>query len=99
MFQKEKYLEINNIEVRQILCRFRTSSHHLRVETERHKHNSLERSQRICKFCSQNEIEDEPLFFFIKCAFYNSLREELYTKIQNYCKNVIKLDNNPNLHG
>ena len=47
MFQKEKYLEINNFEVRQILCRFRISSHHLRVETERHKNNSLERSQRI----------------------------------------------------
>jgi hypothetical protein len=40
MFQKEKYLEINNFEVRQILCRFRISSHHLRVETERHKKNS-----------------------------------------------------------
>ena len=89
MFQKEKYLEINNIEVRQILCIFRTSSHHLRVETERHKYNSLERLQRICKFCSQNDIEDET-HFLIKCAFYNSLREELYTQIQNYCKNVIK---------
>jgi hypothetical protein len=63
MLQKEKYLEINNIEVRQILCIFRTSSHHLRVETERYKNNSLERLQRICKFCSQNDIEDEPLFF------------------------------------
>ena len=85
MFQKEKYLEINNFEVRQILCRFRISSHHLRVETERHKSNSLERSQRICRFfCSQNDIEYEP-YFLIKCAFYNSLREELYTKIQNYC--------------
>jgi hypothetical protein len=33
------------------------------------------------------------LFFLIKCVFYNSLREELHTKIQNYCKNFIKLDN------
>ena len=92
MFQKEKYLEINSFEVRQILCRFRISSHHLRVETERHRNNSLERSQRICRFCSQNDIEDEP-HFIIKCAFYNSLREELYTKMQNYCKHFIKLDN------
>ena len=92
MLQKEKYLETNNIEVRQILCRFRISSHHLRVETERHKNNSRERSQRICKFCSQNDINDEP-HFLIKCAFYNGLREELYTKIQNYCKNFIKLEN------
>ena len=37
-------------------------------------------------------MEDEP-HFLIKCAFYNGLREELYTKIQNYCKNFIKLDN------
>jgi hypothetical protein len=59
MFQKEKYLEINNFEVRQILCRFRISSHHLRVETERYKNNYIERSQWICKFCSQNYIEDE----------------------------------------
>ena len=92
MFQKEKYLEINSFEVRQILCRFRISSHHLRVETERHKNNSLERSQRIYTFCSRNDIEDEP-HFLIKCAFYNSLCEELYTKIKNYCKNFIKLDN------
>ena len=33
------------------------------------------------------------LIFLIKCAFYNSLREELHTKIQNFCKNFIKLDN------
>ena len=91
VFQQEKYLEINNFEVRQILCRFRISSHHLRVETERHTNNSIERSQRICKFCSQNDIEDKP-HFLIKCACYNGLREELYTKILNYCKNVIKLD-------
>ena len=32
------------------------------------------------------------LISFIKCAFYNSLREELYTKFQNYCKNFIKLE-------
>ena len=62
------------------------------METERHKNNSIERSQRICKFCSQNDIEDEP-HFLIKCAFYNSLRKELYTQIQNYCKKFIKLDN------
>ena len=62
------------------------------METERHKNNYIERSQWICKFCSQNYIEDET-HFLIKCAFYNSLREELYTKIQNYCKNVINLDN------
>ena len=62
------------------------------METERHKNNSIERSQRICKFCSENDIEDEP-HFLIKCAFYYSLREELYTTIQNYCKNFIKLDN------
>jgi hypothetical protein len=29
----------------------------------------------------------------IKCAVYNGLREKLHTKIQNYCKNFIKLDN------
>ena len=45
MFQKEKYLEINSFEVRQILCTFRISSHHLRVETERHKNNSIEMSE------------------------------------------------------
>jgi hypothetical protein len=38
------------------------------------------------------KVEDEP-HFLIKCAFYNSLCEELYTKIKNYCKNFIKLDN------
>ena len=92
VFQKKKYLEINNFEVRQILCRFRISSHHLRVETERHKNNYIERSQRICMFCSQNDIEDE-LHFLIKCAFYNSLREELHNQIENYCKHFIKLDN------
>jgi hypothetical protein len=39
-----------------------------------------------------NIIEDEP-HFIIKRAFYNSLREELYTKMLNYCKHFIKLDN------
>ena len=41
-------------------------------------------------------IHKRPLQYsgvLIKCAFYNSLREELYAKIQNYCKNFINFDN------
>jgi hypothetical protein len=64
MFQKEKYLEINNFEVRQILCRFRISSHHLRVETERHKNNSIEISEDIIMLSKTEFLTFNNKFFY-----------------------------------
>ena len=36
-FQREEYLNLEKIQLRKIICKFRISSHNLRVVTERHK--------------------------------------------------------------
>ena len=61
------------------LCKFRISAHRLRIETGRWLHNN--RAERICIFCSLNEIEDE-FHFMLICPFYNDLRHQY---LPQYC--------------
>ena len=90
-FQKEKYLDSTNFQLRKIICKFRISSHNLRVETERHKSKPLDRPLRTCKFCTQTDIENE-IHFLTKCPFYQSTRTDLYTLVINRCPNFKDLD-------
>ncbi len=70
----EKYLMSNlNWKQKQILSKFRLSSHNLFIETGRHCRPVLPAAERICKKCSLNETEDE-LHFLLKCQNYVELR-------------------------
>ena len=55
----EKYIQILDQKQRQILCKFRISSHHLYIEKGRYY--QMEPEKRICKLCYV-EVEDEMHF-------------------------------------
>lgn len=73
------------------MCKVCISAHHLRVETERHKRNPIYRSQRICKFCNHNVIEDEE-HFITQCPSYENLRQQLFLYVTKNCRNFANLD-------
>ena len=87
IFKKKKYLETKNFQFRKMICKLRISSHNLRIETERHKSKPVDRSLRICKFCTQNDIENE-IHFLTKCPFHNSFRSKLYTLVTSHCQKL-----------
>ena len=80
-FRLEPYLiELHNDNIRRTLAQFRTSSHHLRIETGRHFKNKLAVEDRICLFCDKNEIDDER-HLVTTCSFHDSERKKLLNSI------------------
>ena len=78
-FELSTYLKIiNNKKLRNALAKLRRSSHHLNIETGRHR--NIERSQRKCILCNSQDLEDEYHFPLI-CPAYSDLRK---VYIQNY---------------
>ena len=57
------------------VAKLRTSSHSLRIETDRYNLPvALPPDERTCLFCDDDSIEDE-LHFLFKYKFYTSLHE------------------------
>ena len=80
-FTQEKYLEIENQSLRKSLCQFRTSSHKLKIETQRYNSNKyIPPNERICLNCSSNSCEDEK-HFLIDCPAFNTSRNILFNEV------------------
>ena len=72
-FELSPYLKImNKKKLRNALAKLRLSSHHLNIETGRHR--NIERSQRKCILCNSQDLEDEYHFSLI-CPAYSDLRK------------------------
>ena len=70
-FNLESYLDIiYERKCKIALTRFRLSSH--RLEIERGRYFNIPRTERKCKFCSQNTIENE-YHFLLVCLLYKDL--------------------------
>ena len=70
----EEYLnKLHNNDLRQLLARFRLSSHNLEIETGRY--NRIDRDSRYCKLCNQNRIENE-YHFLLCCPKYIEIRRK-----------------------
>ena len=84
-------LYVQNKNVQQALTRLRVSSHNLLIERGRHSRPICPRGERICKFCSLNEIDDV-MHFVSNCTFHDSecisLIENVYLMIQLDYKSV-----------
>ena len=72
------------------VCRFRTSSHSLRIQTDRFSRIRIPRKERICRVCNVGEIKDE-YHFILKCPYYDFLRKKYLKKIYYLRPNMIKL--------
>ena len=76
----ESYLnQIDNIQERISLTKFRLSNHSLMIEKGRHQ--KIEKVFRFCPFCPQ-QVEDE-MHFLLDCKCFSSLRNDLLDKIQS----------------
>ena len=73
-YEKERYLNIDNLEIRTALTKLRLSSYKLAVVTG--KWHKIKVEDRKCQFCNSNEIEDE-FHLLIQCSNYNNMRKEL----------------------
>ncbi|XP_061167256.1 uncharacterized protein LOC133176104 [Saccostrea echinata] len=73
-FGFEKYLSILPSKLQKILIKFRTSNHHLPIETGRWSNIPLD--ERVCKLCNTGQIADE-FHFILECKTLNSIRKNL----------------------
>ena len=65
---------------------------HVHLAIERGKYKNIKSGDRICKYCHNNETEDE-VHFLINCPKYSLVRTKLFSYIENLCKNIKVLTN------
>jgi hypothetical protein len=88
-YKLEPYLQCIKKKAHRIsLCRFRTSTHTLRVEQGRYQ--SLNLVDRTCIYCSLNVLEDE-IHFLLECPLYATERNALLNNIFHKYPNISTL--------
>ena len=93
-FKTEPYLKLEKFHLRKAICKLRISAHSLMIEAGRYtKSKRLSCSERLCKHCNLNCIENE-FHFITQCSFYDSERTDLYNQIQFKNNNFISLCDN-----
>ena len=77
-FIKERYLNLHDFEIRKAISKLRLSSHKLAIVTG--KWYKIEKSQRICKLCDLDKIENEFHVIF-DCPYYEEERDVTFAAI------------------
>lgn len=94
-FEVEPYIYCKvSPSIRSTFAKLRCGILPLEIETGRWKNKPT--NERICKLCNQNEIEDECHFLF-SCPFYENIRNNMYSELENYCPGFKNLDTNAKL--
>ena len=76
------------------ISKLRLSAHNLLIETGRYaKPRSLPRSERICKHCNFNCIENK-FHFLSRCFLYETERAKLYSQVHHTNNNFMSLCDN-----
>ena len=70
------------------ITKIRTCAHKLNLEFGRHR--NVERSERKCRLCNLNEIEDE-YHFILQCPLYNDIRMKFIKTYYHKRPSVLKL--------
>ena len=79
--EKPAYTDICKIkEDRFTLCKFRISSHCLKIEKGRYY--NIPRENRVCLSCKAGNVEDE-LHLLLDCPSYAHLRQDFFEKIKS----------------
>ena len=90
-FQREDYIETLPFTDRCNMARFRMSAHNLEIERGRHFRPVIPLDNRLCRLCTQADIEDE-FHVLIRCDNYRTFREQLFNEIQKKCSNFSYLN-------
>ena len=78
-YERERYLNLKNFEIRNALFKLRLSSNKLAVVTG--KWYKIKKENRQCNFCNLNAIEDE--FHFLIISKKQKLRKSALKSIQD----------------
>jgi len=89
-FEYESYLNMANEDQRKSMTRFRISAHRLAIERGRYTVPPTPANNRLCIYCTSQEVEDE-YHFLMSCNKYQQLRETLKANIQYECENFNNL--------
>jgi exonuclease III len=93
-FKFENYLNTTkNINHALALCRFRISSHNLRIETGRYTRPKTPPELRTCLHCSSQAVENEE-HFLLQCSLYNKERLVLLNVVNNVLSLLPSLPSN-----
>jgi hypothetical protein len=79
---------VKEYEYRKSICKLHTSAHRLFIETGRY--TNIPRNERICKNCTNQEIEDET-HFLTRCPTFSGERGDLFNSISAKVKNFTNL--------
>ena len=95
-FQKEVYLEtVKYVQKRKCPTQFRVSAHRLEIESVRYKKKTV--SERICKFCNLNTVEDKVHFLCNNCSPYHNERQLYFKYIVDSAPSFRTLDDSAKL--
>ena len=93
-FFESKDIDIlKNTRLRKDYVKLKLSNHSLHIETGRYCRTFIDRSDRICKYCTSNAVEDEWYFLF-SCDFYQEFRDIYFTKLKRLLPETPPLDKN-----
>ena len=82
-FKLEKYLTlVKKYEYRKSICKLHIFAHRLFIETGRY--TNIPRNERICKNCTNQEIEDETHFLTRCPKFSGDLFNSISAEVKNF---------------
>jgi len=82
-YEPEIYLDLPyDFEQRRQFTKFRISNHSLAIETGRYNNQNNSNDQRICLFCSNNEVETE-IHMLCNCSLYNDIRQTFFSLLES----------------
>ena len=79
VYKSERYLQIKHFGNKIVITKLRTSNHNLAIEAGRW--TNIERVNRLCKQCTQHNIEDE-IHFLFQCTKYRAERQKTFEIIK-----------------
>ena len=93
----ENYIMLNvNKQLIYQLARFRISNHCLAIERGRFatknkdgKYTNTPTAERLCKFCTDNAVEDE-LHFMVSCSLYDKRRQTFFNSLNDLLPDFVK---------
>ncbi|KAK6172851.1 hypothetical protein SNE40_016428 [Patella caerulea] len=84
-----QYYLCKNVTHKTLICKYRISAHDLQIEKGRY--SNIQRSNRLCKFCNCDEIEDE-FHALLVCPSYKYIREKYIEKFYWLKPSMYKLE-------
>ena len=85
-----------NFKIRRCCSQFCLDVHDLEIERGRYRRKPLPITERLCKLCSLQAVEDEK-HFLVVCPIYMKQRKRLYKKLADMHYDINKVEDSERL--